>query len=160
MYKATHNNHDYMTKTGSHSLTASRKGYMDVGVLIDESEIIAHPEEVRRQLAKLRQSLEMERRELEVDLIPLRSKPQYWRRNAAHRYKGKEYLFSENKEKINKLKRWFYLGDLIQDCQRKAKELPKPELGLPELFMNEAERILDAEVFGRIMKNAKERFLG
>jgi len=142
-----------MTRTANHSTKGSKKGYCDIGVIVDEKELLENPNEVRRKLNELEKECVSERLEIEAEIANLRTNIKNWRKNLAYKYKGKECLFSSDKNKVAKLKRYFYLGDLIQDIKAKYALTATDK---NKAFVYFASTILDKSTFDKIMKLAEQ----
>jgi len=153
MYGNTINKQTYMTRTANHSTKGNKRGYCDIGVIVDKKELLENPNEVKRKLNELEKECVIERLEIESEIANLRTNIKNWRKNLAYKYKGKEHLLSSDNNKVSKLKRYFYLGDLIQDIKSKHSLIGTDK---NKAFVYFASQLLDKNTFDKIMRLAEQ----
>ena len=113
MYKNTHDNHDFIKRSGNHSTKGSRRGFADIG-FVDPEDLHDSEYEIRKRLSAKRADAIEQRERLERILFPRGSNLKTWR-HKAKKYKGSAYLFRGGKF-INELVEYWRLGDIVHDC--------------------------------------------
>ena len=145
MYKSTHSNHDFLTRTASHSTKGSRRGV--VGVLPPEA---SREEEIEyRSLADQLDELLAQRNAMEGRIVELNK-----RMEKTLPYDTYQDLSAERKALGLQM---LQLGARIAEF--KGDVIGKGELSFARVFMGAAKMTLPHEQFMKLI-NETEKFLG
>jgi hypothetical protein len=118
MYKKASEKQNWLNRTGSSATRWSSKGYNPIA---PNAEVEESPDAIIPHMCRLMQQYSEERQVLEAELAPRDCKIHNWRANITYKYKGREHCCSANQLVVRAFKRYFELGDLMQDLNRKLR---------------------------------------